>query len=284
MSQFTERLDDTARRNQSLACVGLDPWLPSMPIDDFAAFTKAIIDATCDLVCAYKPNYAFFEAQGLEGLQALKATIDSVPDGIPVILDAKRGDIGSTATAYAKATFEVWGADAVTLNPYMGGDTLEPFLEYEDRGVFVLTRTSNPGGKDFEDLPIAYEESSRVGHAGVSRPLYEHVTERAVEWNSRGNIGLVVGATASDELKRIRALAPSMPILIPGIGTQGGDLESAIRYGTDNRGMRAVVNSSRGIIFASKGPDFADAARAATEHLRESINLVRAQAGYSWQS
>ena len=284
MSLFTERLDDAARRNQSLACVGLDPWRPSMPIDDFAEFTKAIIDATCDLVCAYKPNYAFYEAEGLEGLQALKATIEAVPEGIPVILDAKRGDIGSTATAYAKAAFEAWGADAVTLNPYMGGDTLEPFLEYEDRGIFVLTRTSNPGGKDFEDLPIAYDEGSPVAHTGVSRPLYEHVTERAVEWNTRGNIGLVVGATAPDELKRIRALAPSMPILIPGIGTQGGDLEAAVLHGTDDRGMRAVVNSSRGIIFASKGPDFADAARAATERLRESINLVRTKAGYTWQS
>ena len=284
MSLFTERLDDAARRNQSLVCVGLDPWRPSMPIDDFAAFTKAIIDVTSDLVCAYKPNSAFFEAEGLEGMQALKATIEAVPDGIPVILDAKRGDIGSTATAYAKAVFEAWGADAVTLNPYMGGDTLQPFLEYEDRGIFVLTRTSNPGGSDFEDLPIAYGEGSASVHTGQSRPLYEHVTERAVEWNTRGNIGLVVGATAPDELKRIRALAGSMPILIPGIGTQGGDLEAAIRYGTDDRGLRAVVNSSRGIIFASKGPDFADAARAATERLRESINAVRAQAGYSWQS
>lgn len=284
MSLFTERLDDAARRNQSLVCVGLDPWRPSMPIGDFADFTKAIIDATSDLVCAYKPNYAFFEAEGLEGMAAMKATIEAVPDGIPVILDAKRGDIGSTATAYAKAAFEAWNADAVTLNPYMGGDTLEPFLEYEDRGVFVLARTSNPGGKDFEDLPIVYDEGSPLAHGGQSRPLYEHVTERAVQWNTRGNVGLVVGATAPAELTRIRALAGSMPILIPGIGTQGGDLEAAVTQGTDDRGLRAVINSSRGIIFASKGPDFAEAARAATERLRDSINEVRAKAGFSWQS
>lgn len=284
MSLFIERLDDAARRNQSLVCVGLDPWRPSMPIEDFSEFTKAIIDATCDLVCAYKPNYAFFEAEGLEGLAAMKATIEAVPDDIPVILDAKRGDIGSTAAAYAKAAFEVWGADAVTLNPYMGGDTLEPFLEYEDRGVFVLTRTSNPGGKDFEDLPITYDEGSPLVYDGRSRPLYEHVAERAVKWNARGNVGLVVGATAPDELKRIRALAGSIPILIPGIGTQGGDLEASVTHGTDERGMRAVINSSRGIIFASKGADFANAARIATVRLRDSINEVRAKAGFSWQS
>jgi orotidine 5'-phosphate decarboxylase subfamily 2 len=140
-----------------------------MPIDDFAAFTKAIIEATCDLVCAYKPNYAFFEAEGLDGLRALDATMKTVPSDVPVILDAKRGDIGSTATAYAKAAFEVWGADAVTLNPYMGSDSIEPFLAYEDRGVFILTRTSNPGGADFEELPIAYDEGVASAHTGRSR-------------------------------------------------------------------------------------------------------------------
>ena len=255
-----------------------------MPIDNFADFTKAIIDATCDLVCAYKPNFAFFEAEGLEGLKALKATIDAVPDDIPVILDAKRGDIGSTATAYAKAAFEVWGADAVTLNPYMGGDTLLPFLEYEGRGIFVLTRTSNPGGNDFEDLMVTSRSGSSLSNNDDSLPLYEHVTERLVEWNTHGNIGLVVGATAPRELTRIRSLANSMPILIPGIGTQGGDLEAAVTQGVDNRGLRAVINSSRGIIFASKGPDFAEAARTATLRLRDSINSIRRDDGFIWQS
>ena len=283
MALFTERLDAAARRKQSLVCVGLDPWRPAMPIDSFADFTKEIIYATCDLVCAYKPNFAFFEAEGLEGLQALKSTIDAVPDGIPVILDAKRGDIGSTAAAYAKAAFEVWGADAVTLNPYMGGDTLLPFLEYESRGIFVLTRTSNPGGNDFEDLMVTHTKDSSLRHDDESLPLYEYITERTMEWNTRGNIGLVVGATVPTELTRIRSIAGSMPILIPGIGTQGGDLETAVTQGVDNRGLRAVINSSRGIIFASNGPDFADAARAATVRLRDSINSIRSDAGFTWQ-
>jgi orotidine 5'-phosphate decarboxylase subfamily 2 len=255
-----------------------------MPIDDIAVFTRAIIEATADLVCAYKPNYAFYEAEGLPGLHALKATIDAIPDGVPVILDAKRGDIGSTATAYAKAAFEAWNADAVTLSPYMGGDSIEPFLEYEDRGILILTRTSNPGGRDFQELPIASGEGSARAHGGTPRPLYEHVVERAVEWNTRSNIGLVVGATAPEEIQRIRGLAPTMPILIPGVGTQGGDLEAAVRYGVDADGLGAIINSSRGIIFAGNGPDFADAARAAAQALRDQINAERDKLGLRWPS
>lgn len=281
MSKFNDRLNAAANRNRSLVCVGIDPWRPLMPIDDFATFTKAIIEATSDLVCAYKPNYAFFEAEGLYGLHALEATMKAIPNNVPVILDAKRGDIGSTATAYAKAAFEAWGADAITLNPYMGGDTIEPFLAYEDRGVFILTRTSNPGGRDFEELPIAYADSVS-GAYGHARPLYEHVTERAVEWNTRGNIGLVVGATAPDELKRIREIAATLPILIPGIGTQGGDLEASIRNGVDANGLSAIVNASRSVIFASKGLDFADAARTAAEKLRSEINIEREKLGFRW--
>jgi orotidine-5'-phosphate decarboxylase len=255
-----------------------------MPTSDIAAFTKAIIEATSDLVCAYKPNYAFFEAEGLDGLRALEATMKAVPSDVPVILDAKRGDIGSTATAYAKAAFEVWGADSVTLNAYMGGDTVEPFLAYEDRGVFILTRTSNPGGRDFEELMVANSTGQGGASGDRTRPLYEHVTERAVEWNTRGNIGLVVGATAPEELQRVRAIATDMPILIPGIGTQGGDLEASIRYGMNANGLGAIVSSSRGIIFASKGPDFAEAARAATEKLRSEINVEREKLGFRWPS
>jgi len=284
MTLFTERLNAAAIRNRSLVCIGLDPWGPSMPIDDIAVFTRAIIEATADLVCAYKPNYAFYEAEGLPGLHALKATIDAIPDGVPVILDAKRGDIGSTATAYAKAAFEAWNADAVTLSPYMGGDSIEPFLEYEDRGILILTRTSNPGGRDFQELPIAYGEGSARAHGGTPRPLYEHVVERAVEWNTRSNIGLVVGATAPEEIQRIRGLAPTMPILIPGVGTQGGDLEAAVRYGVDADGLGAIINSSRGIIFADNGPDFADAARAAAQALRDQINAERDKLGLRWPS
>ena len=284
MSNFTDRLDAAATKNQSLVCVGLDPWGPSMPTKDIAAFTTAIIEATSDLVCAYKPNYAFYEAEGIEGLRALEATMKAVPSGVPVILDAKRGDIGSTATAYAKAAFEVWGADSVTLSPYMGGDTLEPFLAYENRGVFVLTRTSNPGARDFEELTIAYDENAAMVHGSHSRLLYEHVAERAMEWNTRGNIGLVIGATAPEELKRVREIAPEAPLLIPGIGTQGGDLEASIRYGVNSAGLRAIVNSSRGIIFASSGPGFADAARVATDKLRTEINVEREKLGFRWPS
>ncbi len=274
VSLFIDRLDDAARRNKSLLCVGLDPWLPSMPIDDITAFNKAIIEATSDLVCAYKPNYAFYEAEGINGLKALEATIAAIRDkGVPVILDAKRGDIGSTATAYAKAVFEAWGADAVTVNPYMGGDTLEPFLAYGDRGTLVLTRTSNSGAKDFEELNVGSE----------GRPLYEHVTKRVQEWNTARNAGLVVGATAPSELKRVRAIAPDMPILIPGIGTQGGDLEASVRNGVDARGLRAIVNASRSVIYASKGADFAEAARQAAEKLRGDINAELGRMGHEWQ-
>jgi orotidine-5'-phosphate decarboxylase len=255
-----------------------------MPTNDIAAFTKAIIEATSDLVCAYKPNYAFFEAEGLDGLRALESTMKAVPSGVPVILDAKRGDIGSTATAYAKAAFEVWGADSVTLNAYMGGDTVEPFLAYEDRGVFILTRTSNPGSRDFQDLVVVNNSGKGSAPGNRTRALYEHVTERAIDWNTRGNIGLVVGATAPEELEHIRSIATDMPILIPGIGSQGGDLKASVRSGMNVNGLGAIVSSSRGIIFASKGPDFAEASRAAAEKLRKEINVEREKLGFRWQS
>jgi orotidine-5'-phosphate decarboxylase len=275
MSLFADRLDETARRNKSLLCVGLDPWLPSMAIPDIAKFNLAIIDATADLVCAYKPNYAFYEAQGIPGLQAMEATIREAKwRGIPVILDVKRGDIGSTATAYAQAAFDVWGADAVTLNPYMGGDTLEPFLAYEDRGVFVLARTSNPGARDFEELPVQTTNGTRL--------LYEYVAANVQSWNAKGNAGLVVGATAPDELQRIRTIAPDMPILIPGIGTQGGDLAASVENGATASGLRAIINASRSITYASKGPDYAEAAREAAQDLRDGINVVRQKLRFSW--
>ena len=277
MSLFTDRLDETAQRNRSLLCIGLDPWPPSMPVASIADFNLMLIEATCDIVCAYKPNYAFYEAEGLAGLRALEATIDAIRQKqVPVLLDAKRGDIGSTATAYAKAAFETWGADAVTVNPYMGGDSLEPFLAYQDRGVFVLTRTSNPGGRDFEELT--------VDGPGGARPLYEHVAAHAVEWNTKGNVGLVVGATAPEELARVRAIAPTLPILIPGIGTQGGDLASSLRKGVDGRGRGVLINASRSVIYASRGADYADAARADAQRLRDSINAALERMGHAWPS
>ncbi len=275
MSRFIDRLDETARGNRSLLGVNLDPWGPSMPIDDIAAFNRAIIDATHDLVCVYKPNSAFYEAAGLDGLRALQDTVEAAhAKNIPVILDAKRGDIGNTSVAYAKAAFEVWGADALTVSPYMGGDSLEPFLAYEDRGVFVLTRTSNPGAADIEELIVQSPDGPR--------PLYEQVAIAAAGWNTRGNVGLVVGATAPDELARVRGLASAMPILVPGIGTQGGDIAASVRSGVDANGRRVVIAVGRQVLYASKGTGYAQAARAEAERLREVINAELDAMGVAW--
>ena len=189
MSTFIEQLDAAAARNRSLLCVGLDPLRASMPIDSIAEFNRAIIAATCDLVCAYKPQWAFYEAEGIPGIEALQATIEAVPDDVPVLLDAKRGDMDNTSRAYAKAAFETWGADALTVNPYQGRDAVQPFLDYADRGVFVLTRTSNPGSAELQDL--------HVRGASGEGPLYEEVARQAVAWNDSGNVGLVVGATVA---------------------------------------------------------------------------------------
>ncbi len=189
-----------------------------------------------------------------------------VPDSIPVIGDAKRGDVGHTARAYARALFEVLGFDAVTLNPYLGHDSVEPFTRYEDKAVFVLCRTSNPGAGDFQDAQCS------MGQGSGRQPLYRLVASRAQEWNKRNNIGLVVGATYPQELKEIRQLCPQMHLLIPGIGAQGGDLEWAVRHGTDGRGQKAIFSSSRQILYASRGSDYARAARQAADQLRQQIN------------
>jgi orotidine-5'-phosphate decarboxylase len=264
---FVDKLNEAGKKNQSLACVGLDtsPELipPGMSVLEF---NKSIIDATADLVCAYKPNIAFYEAQGEKGLDALHKTVQHVPKDIPVIVDAKRGDIGNTAAAYAKALFEHFDCDAVTVSPYLGFDSLEPFLKYKEKGVIILCRTSNKGAADFQSLLCQYE--------GKNMPLYEIVALKASRWNTNHNVGLVVGATYPEELRNIRQAHPGLPILIPGVGAQGGDLELAVRYGidADNRGI--IINSSRGIIYASKGADFAGAARRATETMRDEINKV----------
>ena len=258
---FIEKLLKSAHSNDSLLCIGLDPDPELMPEGvSVLDFNRAIIEATYDLVCAYKPNLAFYEAMGVEGTRALAATVASMPDTIPVIGDAKRGDIGNTARAYATALFEGFGFDAVTVNPYLGGDSLEPFIEYEDKGVLVLCRTSNPGSADLQDLKVG------------KKPLFEVVAKKALEWNKYGNIGLVVGATYPDDLKRVRKICPDMPILIPGVGKQGGDLAAAVRNGVDANGEKAIINSSRGIIYASKGKDFAEAARRAAISTRDDIN------------
>jgi len=258
---FTDKLLKSARSNNSLLCVGLDPDPELMPPGvSVLEFNQAIIEATYDLVCAYKPNLAFYEAMGVEGLRTLAATVGCIPDTVPVIGDAKRGDIGNTVKAYARALFEGYGFDAVTVNPYLGGDSLEPFLEYEEKGIFILCRTSNPGSVDFQDLKIE------------KQPLYEIVARKALEWNKYGNIGLVVGATYPEDIRRLRRICPDMPILIPGIGKQGGDLSAAVRNGVDSNKEKAIINSSRGIIYASKGKGFADAARKAAIKMRDEIN------------
>jgi orotidine-5'-phosphate decarboxylase len=264
--KFTDKLLNASRKNKSWLCIGLDPDPELMPTVDILQFNKAIIEATCDLVCAYKPNLAFYEAVGTEGLTILEKTIKYIPGDTPVIGDAKRGDIGNTAKAYAKALFSVLDFDAATVNPYLGYDSIEPFINYQDKGVFILCRTSNKGATDFQNL------------CTNGLPLYEAVAQKAKEWNIHGNIGLVVGATYPEELKKVRSICPEMPLLIPGIGAQGGDLASAVGYGVDARGEKAIINVSRQILYASKEKNFAQAARNMAEKIRQQINDYRHKA------
>ncbi len=262
---FADKYVAAIEKNKSLVCVGLDtsPELvpPGMTVADF---NRAIIDATADLVCAYKPNIAFYEAQGRQGLDALYETIRHVPKAIPVICDAKRADIGNTSEAYAKALFEQLKVDAVTVSPYLGFDSVEPFFKNPDYFIFLLCRTSNKGASDFQSLLCDYE--------GKLQPLYEVVARRASGWNKNHNIGLVVGATYPDELKRIRQAHPAMILLIPGVGVQGGDLAQSVHFGVDKHLRGILINSSRQIIYASRGQDFAVAARKAAQALRDDIN------------
>jgi uridine monophosphate synthetase len=255
---FYDKLRAQVERVNSLLCVGLDPD-PSRFGDSLLAqespilaFNRRIVDATADLVCAYKPNFAFYEAAGLEGLKALRETIEYIPPEIPIILDAKRGDIGSTARAYAEAAFKVWGADAVTVNPYLGYDSLKPFLDYPDKAVFLLCHTSNEGARDFQGLRCQ------------GQALHELVALKALEWGA----ALVVGATYPEALRRIRQLAPEIWILVPGVGAQGGDLEGALEAGVNNQGHGLIINASRSIIYASD-------ARQAADELRQEINRGR---------
>ncbi len=258
--RFIDKLLNMSRQNSSLLCIGLDPDPELMPGRDVVQFNRAIIEATGDLVCAYKPNLAFYEALGSAGLSILEETVKHIPGDVPVIADAKRGDIANTAKAYARALFSVFGFDAATVSPYLGHDSIEPFVGYRDKGVFILCRTSNRGARDFQDLRTD------------GQPLYEIVARKAGEWDVHGNIGLVVGATYPEELKKVRSMCPEMCLLIPGIGTQGGDLASAVRYGVDARGERAIFNVSRQILYASKGEDFAGVARETADRIRRQIN------------
>jgi len=257
---FSDKLLNVSRKNKSLLCIGLDPDPELIPKVDILQFNKAIIEATCDLVCAYKPNLAFYEALGIEGLSILQKTIEHIPSHIPTIGDAKRGDIGNTAKAYAKALFSIFGFDAATVNPYLGLDSMEPFISYHDKGIFILCRTSNRGAWDFQNL------------CTNGSPLYEIVAQKAKEWNIYSNIGLVVGATYPEELKKVRSICPEMCLLIPGIGAQGGDLASVVNYGVDAQGEKAIINVSRQILYASKEKDFAQASRNMAEKIRNQIN------------
>jgi orotidine-5'-phosphate decarboxylase len=268
---FIARVAQAAQRNHSLLCVGLDPEPDRFPQSlrlarrGIIEFNRHIIDATAGLVCCYKPQFAHYAAVGAE--DQLAETIKYIHDhhpGIPVILDAKRGDIGSTAEKYALEAFERYGADAVTVNPYLGRDSVEPFLKWKDRGVILLCRTSNPGARDFQDLEVGGEKLYRV----VARRI-------AQEWNAAGNCLLVVGATYPKELAEIRALVGDMPFLVPGIGAQGGDLQAVMRAGRAATGDGVIINSSRGILYAGGGEEFAAAAQAAARTLRDEINKCR---------
>lgn len=268
---FNHALRAAATRNQSLLCIGLDPDPQRMPAglaqsaDPTYDFCMAIAEATADLACAFKPNIAFFEALGPAGLATLRRLIADLPGDLPVIVDAKRGDIGSTAAAYAEAIFELLGADAVTLSPYLGGDALAPFLRYADKGCIILCKTSNPGSGDLQDLLLASGE-----------PLYMAVARKAQhEWNTHQNVGLVVGATYPAVLAQVRALCPDLPLLVPGVGAQGGDLEAAVRAAADAHGEGVLINASRSVLYASAGADFASAARAEAQRLRDQINAAR---------
>jgi len=275
-TSFTEQLARAGAQNESLLCVGLDPEPSRFPgawagdaskIFDFCA---AIVDATLDLVIAFKPQIAYFAAQRAEGqLERLIEYIHANAPHVPVILDAKRGDIGATAGQYAREAFERYGADAVTLSPFMGYDSIEPYLAYPDKGAFLLCRTSNPSGADLQGQRLAGAD----GRPGEF--LYEHIARLANgPWNRSGQLGLVVGATFPAEIERVRELAPGLPLLIPGIGAQGGDAQATVKAGARG-GSPIVVNSSRAVLYASAGPDFPAAARRVALATRATLNAAR---------
>ena len=263
---FIEQIEKRWKEADTMLCVGLDPMPERIPEGlSVYDFCRAIVDATADLVCAFKPQIAYFSAiRELDALEKLVSYIHERHPGIPVILDAKRGDIGSTAKAYAKEAFEIFKADAVTLSPYMGFDTIEPFLAYKDKGAILLCRTSNPGGKDIEML-----------QAG-EHMVYEQVAISAAgPWNTNGQLGLVVGATFPREIANVRALASEVPFLVPGIGAQGGDVNAAVKAGLSPSGYGMIINSSRAVLYAGSGETFAEAARAKAMETRDAIREAR---------
>ena len=272
MAGWVERLDGAIASAHSLLCVGLDPDPERMAVPDAFEFGRGIVDATHDLVCAFKLQLAFYEALGLPGLEAMARTVGHIratAPGVVVIGDAKRGDIPSTAKAYARALFDVWDFDAVTVHAYLGRDSIEPFAERDDRGALIVTRTSNPGARDLQD--------SKVTNGGQAVPLYERVAELAESCNARRNVGLVVGATYPDELATLRAQHRAMPILVPGVGAQGGGAGEAARLGAAAGGGRVMVSASRSVLYASADPaSYAEAARVAALDLRDEIRTALA--------
>jgi orotidine-5'-phosphate decarboxylase len=271
--KFQQKLDTIIHKNNSLVCVGLDSDITKIPLHLQSEkypqfeFNKAIIDATQDLVCAYKPNSAFYESRGDVGILELKMTCDYINQkngGVPIILDAKRADIGNTNTGYINFAFDYLGADAITLHPYLGKEALSPFLDRSEKGIIILCRTSNPGAGEFQDLLVN------------DKPLYQIVAQNVItNWNYNHNCLLVVGATYPDELKIVRKLVGDMMLLIPGIGAQGGDLEKTLKNGLNHKKSGIMINSSRGIIFASNKFDFAEKARQETIKLQNEINMFR---------
>ena len=265
---FIETLRQAWHQNKSLVCVGLDPEPSRFPEhlrdkpDAIFEFCRDIVDATADAACCFKPQFAHFAARSAEdSLKRLIAHIHANHPRVPVILDAKRGDIGTTAAFYAAEAFDRYGADAVTVNPYLGHDSLEPFLARSEKGVVILCRTSNAGARDLQDLDVG------------GKKLYQHVAATAArEWNANGNCMLVTGATYPGELADVRAIVGEMPLLVPGVGAQGGDVEAVVRNGATKDGKGLVISSSRAILYAGSGPDFADAARMAAIELRNLIN------------
>jgi orotidine-5'-phosphate decarboxylase len=271
---FTQKLQQATQTNNSLLCIGLDPDPKRIPkhlgsgAHAVVAFNKAIIRATQDIACAYKPNLGFYTLYGHDGIRALQETRWAIPDHIPVILDAKVGDIDVTSNAYAQGYFGEMNFDAVTAHPYLGLDGLEPLLSWEDRCVFILAKTSNPGSGDLQDLTLA--------GADTDRTVYEHVASQVAGWQERfGTCGLVAGATYPHELQRIRNLAPDIPMLIPGVGSQGGDLEATVKAALGTGSGPIAINASRSIIYAGEGMDYIKAVRQAALDLRDQINQAR---------
>jgi orotidine-5'-phosphate decarboxylase len=268
-SSFLKRLYAAAGTNHSWLCVGLDPDPALLPAGvEMGPFVRGIIDATRDLVCCYKPNLAFFEALGLPGQRVLRDVLKAMPPEVPVLVDAKRGDTPQTMRAYARAIFDELDADAVTVNPYLGSDSLAPFFDYPDRGVFVLCKSSNPGAVEIQDLLVDGSEASE--------PLFVRVARKAVTWDRHGTLGFVVGATYPADVAAVRREAPRVPILLPGVGAQAGDLERSVQAGVDPDGSSAIVNASRTILYASSASDWQAAARREAQRLRAAIELARA--------